>query len=809
MLALGLLSLLALTGCEVPSSSQDVLLEHVAVFADGERIDGTDYFGIRVPAVARAPDGALLALAEGRVFEKQDPGYDHIDLLLKRSTDGGCTWSQGVRLDRHPDSRLDSEGRPLDLTASANPVILVDEELGRVFVLLLRLPDGLGAIWAVPEEDDMQTWLLYSDDSGLTWSEPRRIEGGTEAIPYPDFFPSLGSSVQLSTGRLVVPATAVIDNRYRDFVLYSDDHGETWAAGELIPNDTHNINEAQVAELSDGQLLHSARQSVNQPDRIFTQSVDGGETWGVPRAAFASTTVAEAVERQRFSLDGGDGDMGDWLLHTLPSGDERGARRNLDLLYGPLDDEGRVRLPHLRRLFWGSAGYSDLVSLGPESVGVFFEGPSKRLLFTRFDHTLVDLEGPAPRLLAYEGFDYPGGRGLADVGQRAEPVGDYQGGHAVLSSWDRTVDLAFAADLDTAEGQVEIRPPFRTTEPVFGVVGQVITAPSASGELHEVSVQRSSVEFGRDVEVYLHVYTDTELRDGLDPSSFLGCSEQPAQMRPGAPGTRPPPARFSFDPTVGLEPDQVVLLAFASSPEAGDLTTVPALGHGSAPLPPQVALGGTGFASAWMDGVQDPAWAEKPELTWVGETSLDHPALRVAPEGGRVVLRGDSLGRMLALPVDLSSESTWYLSLLVHRTPDWRGEADASRDLELSLYSRSGREVVGATVHANGAASLSTRMGHHTGSPPSSASEEPALLLLRLQPRSHHGNQVFLGTFDSSEVLEGEEEELIWTLGLNTGGDAPSSVIDRLELRGGAGAEWSVDELRVATSLEAVLGGAE
>ena len=251
----------------------------------------------------------------------------------------------------------------------------------------------------------------------------------------------------------------------------------------------------------------------------------------------------------------------------------------------------------------------------------------------------------------------------------------------------------------------------------------------------------------------------------------------------------------------------MVLLAFASSPEAGDLTTVPALGHRSAPLPAQVALGGTGFASAWMEGVLDPTWAEEPELAWVGETSLDHPALRAAPEGGRVVLRGDSLGRMLALPVDLGSQSTWYLSLLVHRTPDWWGEDDAPRDLEITLFSRSGREVVGATVHANGAASLSTRLGVRTSSPPDTLGEDPTLLLLRLQPRSHDGNQVFLGTFDSSEALELEEEEIIWTLGLNTGADAPSSVIDRLELRGGAGAEWSVDELRLATSLEAVLGG--
>lgn len=59
----------------------------VEVFISGE--DG--YHTYRIPAIIRAEDGSLLAFAEGRRGGQGDSG--DIDLVLKRSTDGGVTWS--------------------------------------------------------------------------------------------------------------------------------------------------------------------------------------------------------------------------------------------------------------------------------------------------------------------------------------------------------------------------------------------------------------------------------------------------------------------------------------------------------------------------------------------------------------------------------------------------------------------------------------------------------------------------------------------------------------------------------------------
>ena len=66
-------------------------LKHVDVFVSGQ--DG--YTGYRIPAVETAPDGSLLAFAEARKYNLSDPGGagQEIDLVLKRSTDGGASWS--------------------------------------------------------------------------------------------------------------------------------------------------------------------------------------------------------------------------------------------------------------------------------------------------------------------------------------------------------------------------------------------------------------------------------------------------------------------------------------------------------------------------------------------------------------------------------------------------------------------------------------------------------------------------------------------------------------------------------------------
>jgi sialidase-1 len=55
-------------------------------------VSGTNgYHTYRIPAIVTTPKGTLLAFCEGRKTSRSDHG--DLDLVLRRSTDGGKTWT--------------------------------------------------------------------------------------------------------------------------------------------------------------------------------------------------------------------------------------------------------------------------------------------------------------------------------------------------------------------------------------------------------------------------------------------------------------------------------------------------------------------------------------------------------------------------------------------------------------------------------------------------------------------------------------------------------------------------------------------
>ena len=86
-----LLASLALAPQFPSQPSAPTTSDKVDVWTSGEG----GYHTYRIPAVLRAPDGALLAFCEGRKGGRGDSG--DIDLLMKRSADGGATSSSRCR----------------------------------------------------------------------------------------------------------------------------------------------------------------------------------------------------------------------------------------------------------------------------------------------------------------------------------------------------------------------------------------------------------------------------------------------------------------------------------------------------------------------------------------------------------------------------------------------------------------------------------------------------------------------------------------------------------------------------------------
>ncbi|NYI70805.1 sialidase-1 [Naumannella cuiyingiana] len=248
-MALGLVvaSAAALTG--TPAAQAADPRHSTSMIFDGggdDELNGLRYHSFRIPSIATTTDGSLLAFAEGRATGNGD--FGNINLVYKRSTDNGKTWS---KLQEVVGS---GEG------VWGNPTPVVDQDTGRIWMFMNHQPADAGK---VDEWGERRTFTAYSDDDGQTWSKPvdrteeltpKKKPGGGD-VTWDAVGP--GNGIQTTVdhpGRLVIPA------QHR--MIYSDDHGESWKTEFLTTEDgkpMEQTGESTVAELTDGTLYRNDR----------------------------------------------------------------------------------------------------------------------------------------------------------------------------------------------------------------------------------------------------------------------------------------------------------------------------------------------------------------------------------------------------------------------------------------------------------------------------------------------------------------------------------------------------------------------
>ena len=357
----------------LPALAQPFLTQ-VDVFRAG--VGG--YHSYRIPALLTAANGSLLAFAEARRDNRGDPGNGDIDLVLSRSSDQGRTWS--------PLQLVDDAG---EKWSASNPTPLLDGSSGRIWIFYNRWQPGFGTDKSQPGTANNQMWARTSDDHGATWSASRDLtRDSREYGHWGAMFLGPGGAIQAKSGRLLLPGSMKADlfavqgtvgsftgtiGLMRAYILYSDDHGQTWKRGALAPALT---NENQLVELVDGNILMDARQN-NGDHRWFLTSADGGQTWLRPRVGIAVSAVATAIER-----------FDKLLLWTGPT---LANRQNLVIRVS--HDEGQT-WAHERMLYGGFAAYSDLAILADSTIGVLWERgstePYQAITFSRLNRAFLD-----------------------------------------------------------------------------------------------------------------------------------------------------------------------------------------------------------------------------------------------------------------------------------------------------------------------------------------------------------------------------------------------------------------------------------
>jgi sialidase-1 len=349
-------------------------IKHADVFRSGA--DG--YHSYRIPAIETAADGSLAAFAEARKYNLGDPGMDKndIDLVIKRSTDGGATWS-AMKVIEDPGERW----------SAANPATVVDRQTGRMWLLYLRCKPNRDTDSSRPGTDDMQTLARWSDDHGATWSEPVDLTAVARDMADKTWKASVvgpGGAIQDAKGRLIAPVWK--NAPMQTLAIFSDDHGKTWRRGTIVPG-KQGGDEDQIVELADGRLLMDFRQN-RGPHRFMSESGDGGKTWSEPRPGNPVTPVCCAIERFTRKSAGDDRDR---ILWTGPKGPGR-----MNLVVRVSYDEGKT-FPHERPIASGHAAYSDLTVLKDKSIGVLWERGAERgyqyITFTRFTREHLEPAG--------------------------------------------------------------------------------------------------------------------------------------------------------------------------------------------------------------------------------------------------------------------------------------------------------------------------------------------------------------------------------------------------------------------------------
>ncbi|MFF0433601.1 exo-alpha-sialidase [Streptomyces sp. NPDC004327] len=374
------------TGAVTAGDARENAAEHGCVSSVPYVSGSGGYAAYRIPAVVRTPAGTLLAFAEGRVRGAGDAGA--VDIVLRRSADGGCTW--GPR-------RTVAAGRG---DTRGNPAPVVDPASGEVVLLSTGNAGAVteSAILAgrVTKERGRRVYVQRSADDGRSFSAPREITPSVSKPGWRWYATGPGHATALThgphAGRLVVPAdhsaapppgssgTGREPRWYGSHALLSDDGGHSWRIGlaDESYEGTVDTNESAVAELPDGRLYFTARDQLGSApgNRADSTSDDGGASLDRPFAPQRSLDAVPVVEGGLLALDSGR------LLFSAPSVPT--ARRAPALWTSA--DGGRTFAPALT-LSDRPAGYSDLVRVDARTVGVLYEtgerGPYETIAFRR------------------------------------------------------------------------------------------------------------------------------------------------------------------------------------------------------------------------------------------------------------------------------------------------------------------------------------------------------------------------------------------------------------------------------------------
>ena len=306
----------------------------------------------RIPAIVTAKDGSLVTVADKRIEHNGDLPAK-IDVVSRRSTDGGRTWSPYVTVAAH-----DSIG------GCGDPALVVDKKSGDILAIFSH---GNG-LW---QKSPAQISVVRSKDNGQTWGPMTNINphilttkaDGSQPIKCTSAFASSGRAIQLDNGRIMFAlVTRQEGNGYFPvYAIYSDDGGYTWQVSKTPATD--NGDESKIVQLADGTLIMSIRNRFGTL-RKFSYSNDNGETWSGPIPVEDLPDPRCNGDIIRYTTPEGK----DYLLQSLPGDPD--YRKDVSIYIS--EDNGNT-WPIRKTVVTTPSAYSSMTILPDGSIGILTE----------------------------------------------------------------------------------------------------------------------------------------------------------------------------------------------------------------------------------------------------------------------------------------------------------------------------------------------------------------------------------------------------------------------------------------------------
>ncbi|CAG7626963.1 exo-alpha-sialidase [Paenibacillus allorhizosphaerae] len=329
------------------------LFEERQLFEPGEG----GYPVFRIPGIVASSNSTLVAYAEARSTTND---WSKMDLVMKRSTDGGKTWRPLQVLVRNT---------PSESTTYNNPYMIAEKSRNVVHFLYCK--------------NYHEVFYMKSENGGNDWSDPVNLTDSTIAKfraegqqPRPYQWKVVatgpGHGIELRNGRLLAPvwlANGPTDRNHGPSVvttIYSDDKGVTWKTGEILYDSAQvkSPGEPTAVELEDGSVMMNIRSGLKM--RSVSVSPDGISRWTPMKPDEALVDPSNFAGIARYSFQAGSGH--NRILFT--NANDSAHRRNITLRMS--EDDGKT-WKYSRVIQPGQGAYSDVNVAPDKTIHLLYE----------------------------------------------------------------------------------------------------------------------------------------------------------------------------------------------------------------------------------------------------------------------------------------------------------------------------------------------------------------------------------------------------------------------------------------------------